>query len=239
MREGEPKNESNGQKYLKHTGDESLPVKIISKEKIGEGGYGDVFSTEIERKLPKKNKQFAVKNFRHEEDAQRAIEKFKTLKKNGLKTFITYRLSKDKKNILMTNGNKDGTFLVSFNNSESKDRLETNPIKDIDNFEQLITDMVKHAKKATDKKIGLPFDAYFFSVANTDKPGIKNIDFIIGDLDTIYYKEDILELNLADVNEVLCNFVNDYVHQDNKQKYLDILAAKFKKFEDEGLLETN
>jgi len=230
MRENEPK--PNEQKYLKHTGDESLPVEITSKEKIGGGMIGDVFSVEtkiIEKDIAK-NRNFAVKTFRFGGDAQNDLNKFKILKENGLKTFTTYRLGEDEKSILMTNGNKADSFLVSRNNSESRDYLMKNPIEKIANFEQLIIAMIKHAKLAADKKMFLCNDAYLFSVSDTDRPDVKNVDFVIGDLDNVLVyqgEEYVLDLNYNEVKKALQSFVNQYVHKANKQEYLDFLDTKF------------
>ncbi|MDD5750030.1 MAG: hypothetical protein PHU56_00030 [Candidatus Pacebacteria bacterium] len=245
MREGEP---SGGQKYLKHTGKESLPVKIVSKKKIGRGIFGEVsFSeTEIVNNDKVKNKNFAVKLFKSEERALKALNNFKKLKESGLKVFTTYRLAEDGKSILMTYGDKPGSLLVSFNRSENLKYLENHPIKEIAGFGEFIDSMGEHAKLAADKKIIIPNDAYFFSVSDTADQDTKSMDFIIGDLDTITYpnqegfdgnsdrkvfqnKESrIAEINLYYIGRALGCFVETCIDKSSKPKYYALLDEKFK-----------
>lgn len=240
MREGEPKNEQNGQKYLKHTGDESLPIEIIPKGKIGEGNFGDVFSVEMQKMNKRseiKKRKFAVKSFCHADEAKRALDNYSELKKRGLKTFPTYRLNKDdEKSILMTYGNKADSFLVSARDqSNAGIFLQRNPIIKIDNFEQLVVDIIEHAKLAADEKMILPYDSYFFIVA-TNQPNTKKLDFLIGDLDLVKLYErfdkkvDIQECNKVNIDNAHCalrDFIHLYVQEDKKQEYFNLLKSPF------------
>lgn len=225
MREGEPKKEL-GEKYYKYASPslppenkESLPVKIVSREEIGKGGFGDVFSIEahFDGRYGSKKRNYAIKIFHSEEDAQNAFEHFKELKERGLKTFATYRLGEDKKSILMTNGNKKDVFLMSPTNAEKQGWLQDwfikNPIIEIANFEQFADNVVKHTRLAASKNIMLPYDSYFFSISNTGKPSAKNLDFVIGDLDKVFIAEIMKTITEQDKKDLLHQNITESVEK--------------------------
>jgi hypothetical protein len=126
----------------------------------------------------------------------------------GLRVFSTCRISEDEKYILMTNGNKEGKYVVASNlhNNVTLENFGLSKLKLVHNLDQLIESVFNEALKANEKNIDIGgSDSLFFQVSPEAKG--NNVDFFLGDLDllrqkTNFKKEDTAE-NMFAAKEAL------------------------------------
>lgn len=167
--------------------------KIVSKRVLGNGSYGKIFEIELQKGTH--IKKFALKDYSKcgvldngcdlgQIYKEEAFNKYQKLKKAQIKTFSTFRASKDKPQLIMTLGTNDDFTLVSgndkFNGRPHIDHMISTDI----NFDRLLNSLENNILKAYKLGIFLPHDSYFFIIK---KSNIADIDFVIGDLDFITF----------------------------------------------------
>jgi len=230
-------------------------VKIIGVQKIGYGGFGDIF--EVKCKIFSKNnpdkykiRTWVLKKFKYTSSFSKdCFLTWKMLKKNGYKVFNTYRISKDKQSILMTNANNHSFFTVSVNNySLAHQYLRKNKATvPVEQFANIARSVFKQAVLARKDKIVIPQDAYMFSINSSivkdDYPGLikqkvakncsKLLDFVIGDLDLVKKQEssddfNLLRYNISNAFEVLDRFVDYYLEGINQDECFSQVDLEYK-----------
>lgn len=158
-------------------------IKITGERDIHGGGVvGQIFLTDT--LVLGRPRRFIVKKFlgnpdRAKRETERAFDNYRKAKNAGLRVFPTYRISEDHTSILMTNGNADSTLVLS--NNKNLRELGLPPIRDEALTPALTDSIIEHAKLASEHKILIPVDAYFFLYNH----GQQTTDFILGDLDKL------------------------------------------------------
>lgn len=181
--------------FEKNTGD-TKTVRILDAKKINQGAIGEIFDTVTE--VGGRKKRFIIKKFFDPETRdgpynpaigpERTFENYNVCKRAGLKVFPTYRISQDKKSILMTNAFSDEWVCIGSNQEDSSINLETfseTKFTEIANFEVFLDSVFGEAIKAAAQDITLPTDCYFFLIQRETSHAAKVLDFVLGDLDQI------------------------------------------------------
>ena len=224
MEQNQPK------KFLKSLDEKSrvfVADKVVRKEKLGEGDFAPVYTTEIWKDGVKY--LFAVKDYGEEIETLRAFEGYLMAKAAGLTVFPTVRISEDHKQLIMTLGTDENFFLVG-KNSE----YEWNRVEEISNIEDIIEKMEKDVLKASKNKIIIPQDAQFFVV---EKSNPNNATYILGDYDFVgyqFYENDserrIFLNNVSATEMALHNFCLKYLEIPQRTKYKKLIESHLNDF---------
>ncbi|HRU50502.1 MAG TPA: hypothetical protein P5155_03270 [Candidatus Absconditabacterales bacterium] len=187
-------------------------VKILSKEKIGGGKYGTVYNSKV--KVGKKHRGFAIKKFIDQQgDPDKSVLIHKQLKDIGVPTWTTYRKLIPDNSLLMTLGNKDGSYLFSANNSSlDSASLKKNRIEKIDNINAFYESAYDTIKKLTINNRDVFFDAYMFKYKD------NKMDLIVGDFDSLKQNEEnefLLENNIYEFCYALLRARHHFLKGDN------------------------
>ena len=191
-------------------------VRVVSETPITKGSFGKIFDTVIEKGGHKR--RFIVKKYYNytpdlpeynstiKENAERALHNYTLAKNAGLKVFPTFRISEDGESILMTTGFSDNQICVGSNGGLNIDKLKQPLIEEIVNLDKFLVNFFIEGLKAAKNGISLHSDSFFF-IFNKSKP-IK-IDFILGDLDSLYKDKptkDVGEMNMREIKDTLIEF---------------------------------
>ena len=165
-------------------------------------------------------------------DIKKALLNFQKIKKAGVKTWNTYRVSGDNTMIIMTDANVEGKILVTknVNLSEEAKKLEKKKLNQIRNFdsflESLYLDIVKLSKNRInieEDTLGIIFDS------EGSENGISNIDFIMADLDLVKGEEDFysstesvfLRSNIYVMRILLPKILRKFVEESAVKEYVE------------------
>ena len=179
-------------------------VRIVNEEKIGEGKFGIVsqVETDIAKDGATKRRSFVTKQFKPLDDpaqislnAEQSLRGYNLAKEADLKVFPTYRLNKDKSMAIMTMGTRVGrqeeggapwVLLAQAEKSHTLQGLKQQLISKNDepSVKELMTQLIAESRKAADKNIYVPADAYFLLVKGNQTEG-HQFDYVIGDYDLI------------------------------------------------------
>jgi hypothetical protein len=223
---------------------------ILSKGRfLGRGGIGEVHEVLVD--LNGKKFTMALKEFKNPEykryydnnmnqgtDPEIAFKHYQDAKKAGLKVFKTYRLSKDRKSILMTNGNDQKIICLGITDQDKKVWDEVfegqERIKSIDNLDEFLNNLYEEVVKATKKNFDLGFDSVFFLI---DRKTKTHLDFVFGDMDGLEKKEKKISLYnvLMDnygIMGAVETFIEQYVEEESvrktyRDKIQDFFWSKF------------
>lgn len=214
------KNQSEIKTLIHESGRES-DVKIGNKDKIGNGHFGGIYRVDVsladeEGKLRELREKFALKDFwpdkneSNSKPTERALLIHSELKKAGVKTWTTYRLIKDESAILMTDGERDKTMLISTSDaSRSKNKLLNNPLNRIENYKSTLDSAIQDALNAGAAGMAIPPDAWFanfkalpernklFAKFRPKDNGAKLISLFVGDFDRVVLKDNLSPETLA------------------------------------------
>ena len=113
-------------------------------------------------------------------NADKAFKNYSLAKKAGLKIFPTFRVSENKKNILMTTGFSNGQICVGSNNDITVTELGRPLICEIQNVDKFLSDFFNEHLKAAKHGIRFWIDVFFFILSRNEP---TKIDFVVGDLD--------------------------------------------------------
>lgn len=219
-----------------------LPIQMLHEgEKFWWGGYGSVREV-ICRFVDEEKKLLLVEKspvglFSPDEIA-RQLEIHALLKKAGIRTFDMFR--SDGKNFYSTPLNRDGYIALSINNPPPWCDEENNPYKwalEIENFNQLVEDIIDISYKATLVWLHIPEDSFFliFDTSSIEKP--LHIEIWIYDFDGIFKNVGIENNNLNkflyDKNyETVCylidRFIDKYFKIEKKFEYKKELLSYWK-----------
>lgn len=219
---------------------EGSEVVIRKEEKIGHGGFADIF--EVQAMVHDKPCNGVVKRYRCgfnekideksiQDAVNRAVGMYQLVREAGLPVFSTFRTAADRKSIFMTNGNTESTVCVSgprqnklYLLEQRTDALSKNrEIKNLDIFFVKLYGCVVQASK---KGLFLQQDSYMF-LLNHDE---QIVDFVIGDFDSIVsddrnfsdvYSADyaaLLAKNKIELFVALRSFFEDY-YADKAEEY--------------------
>lgn len=206
---------------FEHVAGREKRVDIMTAQKIGEGGYADIYRASVrDADHPAQPPlTYILKNFRIQgvdyasahERANHSQEIWATLRSCGVSTWTTYRVQKDGDCIIMSDGEPDGTLLISRNASLSRDQLNQWPrLHEID-FDAALDKSVQDAIQMGKRSLSVQDDSW---MARLTREGDKaRINLIVGDFDEITdmsnTKEDRTSFNLERLEFALCGFVHD------------------------------
>ena len=220
---------------LIHAGGRETNVEIKNKERIGTGFYGDVYRSDIsivddEERLRTLRNKFAIKEFKDYSKAdlaERALKIHEALKSAGVETWSTYRRIKNEKSILMTDGERGDTMIISTTDaSKSKNILRNESLNRIEGFEQAIENAIKNALLAGGSGISLPPDSWFanfkklpekkkmFLQFRAKDRAAELINLFVGDFDCVSTKD------IKSANDLLFEVVPILDHEEIKFKNL-------------------
>lgn len=170
---------------LMHASGRSSQMTLRKKEKLGEGGHGNIYCVEL-NECP--GKLFAVKEFKHdsEQSALNALHAWDLLRNARINTWQTFRLVKETNDILMTYGKSDNEYLVSATDtSESKEMILRNGgLSKIKNIFGSFKAAVRDIRNTGQNKIYLSHDAWYFLLKRKGNAmEIKRI--FVGDYDRV------------------------------------------------------
>lgn len=169
---------------------------------LGEGGYGRVYA--VRARLGKCLMEMAVKSFHPNRlhVASRAVERHRLVRRAGLKTFSTYRLSDDGDNVLMPSVEKGGWQCTEMGGDQRCEPLSLPeaPIH-IDGLDSFLSDLWNQVVLASQHGLVLHHSCYFFLLKILNPDTIK-LDFLIGDFD---------EVGLADGREHFLEGINSAI----------------------------
>ncbi len=197
-------------------------IKITGERDIHGGGvFGQIFLTDT--LVLGRPRRFIVKKFlgnpdRAKREAERAFNNYRKAKNAGLKVLPTYRISGDNTSILMTNLNVDSTLVLS--NNRDLGELGLPPIRNEALTPGLTDSIIEHAKLASEHKILIPVDAYFFLYNQVQ----QTTDFTLGDLDKLgqdVSAEHALWYNLKTARSAVMSFMAS----NSESPYLQIRNA--------------
>lgn len=226
-----------------------VKVKVLSKERIGEGDMGSVYKIKI--KMGKKYGLLAMKEYKKlkflpEEmrpDNEERINLFKNvftrLKKANIPTFNTFRFNKEKDKVYMSLENLDPDLLVvgisGSDDSEdarflSKEKNKIEGISNKESFFKELGDIIDGLKK--EKLICEKIDlAWFYFNKKT-----KELNMKITDLDMIQIKDNFSDTYFEDNKESilrsLYRFEKKFMKESKESlgdEFLDFLKNKEKK----------
>ncbi len=166
--------------------------------------------------------------------AIQAKQNYDAMKKAGLKTWDTYRISQDDEMIIMTSGNIENKTIISTANDNATElgsNLIKNGIHEIPNFKAFLGEITAEVTKATQAGIYIPTDTYGFIVENeVVETNISHIDFVFADLDNIRTDKiaDLESENLRQLKFTIQAFINLYVSAESIHLYQDMLNDHIK-----------
>ena len=221
--------------FQKHTGKE-VSTHVISENLITRGAFGRVFDTVIE--IGGHRKRFIIKKYSFsgdpvsldiaEKDAKRAFENYSLAKKAGLRVFPTFRISKDKKKILMTTGFLNDQICIGSNSELSIVDFKQPLIEEIENLDEFLASFFAEGLKAAQKGIKFYNDAPFFIISKSQP---TKIDFVLGDFDNFRENKPSKSIGLHNVQNIrtaLVGFWRDNISPDFKKLFLDRVEYYYK-----------
>jgi len=145
--------------------------------------------------------------------AENAFKNYALLKSAGLRVPPTYRLDKEKHEIVMTNYNTHGRVALSGGPLNQNEHDKDVGIETISNFEALISDLQDQGTKAAEHSILLNKDAFFMIVPKTASEVEAQV--VVGDLDntikdTAPSKEEIKSSNYNQIFYFLREIASKY-----------------------------
>lgn len=186
-------------------GDTGCKTEIVFNvsDLIGEGKYGDIYRIypEVVRQEDKRSAGvFVLKKFhehtllKHPDIAQHNLGNFSLIKRSGMRTWRTFRMLQDGSGIIMSDGEGMGsemgvTRVISRNKSESSLFYEKNPIQRLLGFEDAVEDAIQDIEIASQRKIVLPEDVWFYFFREHEHEHLL-ADIFLGDLDEVSVEGD-------------------------------------------------
>jgi hypothetical protein len=178
-------------------------VRVIEKELIGLGNYGDVYEARID--LAGKELWLAIKDFSKKKEkgpkyAMESLKKFLMLKEAKVPTFITYRINiNNPSEIFMSLGGfkRGELFFGTANNSVDAIKLKQDPVTEISDVGSFYENCYEILKRSSEARISLPNSDIFFYNFNRET---KIFRAIVGDFDNIPMKESSTHPDLYDWN---------------------------------------
>ncbi len=220
----------------------SATVEIKAIKQVFHGGVYARWLAEVEAAIAQDNSialshTFVLKNFKTNEEqqlnpayatetpAEHSLEGYQLLRKNGLKTWSTYRISEDGQMILMTNGNLDGKHVLSGHNDEASAfgrRLKERPLEEISSREQMIYDAFHQIELADKVNIYLHADSWAFILDESDAGKRRaSLDLILGDVDNIFeYGGSTIKINLKHFRQSYKYFLEEFTDNSVRDTYL-------------------
>ncbi len=165
-------------------------------------------------------------------DIKKALLNFQNIKKAGVKTWNTYRVSEDNTMIIMTDANVEGKILVTknVNLSEEAKKLEKNKLNHIRNFDSFLESIYEDLVKLSKNKINIEEDTVgiIFDSEGSEN-GISNIDFIFADLDLVkneesFYDSDeihFLRSNIYALRMLIPKILRKFVEEFSARGYIE------------------
>ena len=169
-----------------------VALEFESDSKIAKGCFGEIHRVRAEvinEEKERDAKSFVVKKFYRdgEQQAQETLEKHKELKRIGVATWHTMRLLKDEGAILMTDGEKDGSLVISSNaNSRSIDFFETSKLDRLEGFEDFVRTALENLDLANQNNYFIPPDAWFACILVQNSSSETGQDEIVGSCKRIF-----------------------------------------------------
>lgn len=209
----------------------STQIQIVGEKYIGGGTFGKIYLADT--LVARRPRRFVIKRYKGdtlaaERFAKKALTNYQRAKEAGLKVFPTYRMGEDGRSILMTDGHGDSTICLS--NNRTLPELGIPQIANAAISPSLIEGVIAQAKKASEKRILIPNDAYFFIYDRS----AQTTDFVIGDLDMLgkdLSSGHALWHNMRTAKNSLLSFV--YSNAQNARYQANIVQSKFA---EEGVL---
>lgn len=229
--------------FEKHTGKKSR-VKILEENIISEGTtFGEIYETLVD--VGGRKKKFIIKKYQGKDStssgefavqfAKEAFENYSYAKKAGLKVFPTFRLSQDKKNILMTNGNLENQICIGANHYKNITDFERPLIKNIDNLDNFLKEYFEEGFKINGNNFQFHHDVPFFLISKTEP--IK-LDFVLGDLDNLTSFKNTIRKDFA-LNNIhqMRKSIADFTKRNIDPSYQDIFFEKLEYYYKKAMYE--
>ena len=226
-------------KFEKHTG-KKAEVRILSETKVAEGSWGDIYEALVD--IAGRERKFIIKKYGKKGSAtqlaSQAFEKYKKGKEAGLRVFPTFRLSGDRKSILMTNGSLEDKICLGSNTYVGMEKKGFPRIKKIDNLDEFLDRLFDEVIKAGKVGCALYLDVPFFTVTKSE-PII--VDFYLGDMDNFNF-EPILDaesvrsrtyIGVHGIQDALFEFCELNIDPEYSDTFLDKVAKKCQELEKE------
>lgn len=228
--------------FKKTEEDNGKEVSVDFKEKIGSGGYGDVFLANVvlEKNDKMKTRSFAIKRFKDvglenqeiktsKESAKESWEKFNEIKGLNIPTWTTYRLSENETDILMSLvGNSEHEYVIDVSKGPTKEdiRLKQKGIMEIVNLENIVRNLV-----STFQGLKVPVELGWDSFLQIYDDEEKKLTAIVGDFDMVYIGEEDVDVSeLATIRSLvqflrnIRDFISEFVFDEkNKIKYIQFI----------------
>lgn len=223
---GRPAHEPNEESEAKkHTGSTS---KILRGEQqppfgIGTLGLATQEKVTVTHATKKREIDLVAKYFTQNtglDSLTSAMTAFKLLREAGVKHIPTTYRQAGPSEVLMTDYNRDDKVAVGGNRNE---RAEDLRVTSITNLPELLTSMSEDLQHATDAKISIFTDSYFFIIPISG--GDATVDFVIGDLGGVGQRgkfdenRDWHEANIERAKFALKSFIFWHVVEERQAEY--------------------
>lgn len=219
--------------------------EIAELKQKNPGRYRSLLRKFVIKKFNDTEQDGSVSQATAEENAKKAIENYVKAKKAGVKVFSTYRLSDNQRDILMTNGDSDDYYCIGSNKGSNTvvsfggEMIESKNTDEV-KIEEFIKSVFYHAQKSAEKKVALPFDAYFFKIGKNEK---DKLDFVIGDLDMVrfvgfsFHHAKIYMYNFANALTALNSFfAHNFVAREDSANYGKLAEDMYSRYMTENQL---
>lgn len=190
------------------TGDVTMRVQIVGKQKIGHGGFGNIYRVQARTIEDGRTKEdtFVIKDFGKNYTrrpkmarlhAENAHNNWRKVRDAGIHTWPLYLIAKDKPFILMNDGEPDGSLLMaSHNSSISQERLGQLKVSELDNFEKTLDDAASDAAVAGEH--GLVFGGHVWVTRLVPaSEGHFRMEYFVGDVDHVWPAPDTMSPKAA------------------------------------------
>jgi hypothetical protein len=176
----------------------------------------------------------AIANYALAKDAKLKLETSSDKDNVGISL---YKLSPNKKEIVMNDLELHGWKLLNKQNSDAKEVIDKIEI-DLEKFKKLINDMLHQAIEATEKNIFLAEDCFFILTRKRADKNTDEIDFVIGDFDSVeensfydakYIKKTNISKTIFALKYILRTFFS------NKDQCQEILQGKINEMLNDGM----
>ncbi len=225
--------------------EQSTSVEILNEQRISGGLYGDIF--DVTASINGKERRFIQKKFNErplsgggkrspEEKAVSAFNNHTRAKELGAKVLPTYRISEDKKSVLMTFAHSDDITCIGTNTEGSRLSDFNKPkIIALPGFEDFVRTYLEHARETGEKRMLIDSDAYFILVDDSEDD--VKLDFVVGDMDNIEFdvSEKHIGTNIAKAKRTLDIFLYKNVEdpsgffKDELKRIYDEFMAPYRK----------